>query len=1043
MNKRIKFGVAGMPLIGMIATGGVVTQAHAQDAKPAAQGGQEIEEVVVTGFRRSLSDATQAKRDSVGFVDSVFSEDIGKFPDTNLAESFNRIPGVTISREITGEGLNVAIRGLNTNFTRVLLNGAPVAVAAAGQDATNQNREVDLDLMPSELFSQLTVAKSPTADLVEGGAAGTINMRMARPFDREGARLGYSIQAMDNDKADDLGYRGSLVASNTWGDTFGVLVGFSGVQNKVDTTGFETVGWTSLNLTGNQCAQVSGAPSCNTTGGAGAGPGTLTAVPNNPSTVGAGLTPGATIDQAFLLAQNPGRTIQQIDNAIIPRLGRPMFDRGSKDRYSGVISLEWRPSDNLHTHLDSMYGKRKNELERVDVMWGVRRTSQGGLIIPQNMEVDRENCASGCVVTSATYLNSQFLLEYRPYTEDLDFWGTNPGLTWQIADKWKLDFEGNYTKSTFYREDPTVLLVTQPATVTYTNDGGVPDIASNIDLNNPASWQWLVTNRGGGNEVGRTDMVDESRKTETMGGRFGLTWGDEQINLKFGGAWDETSRDIRPLSNTQQYQNATCGGNPNVFVPQPNGQPACRGEATGIVAGANNYPTYPGLGTGYSSGQGPLVYQGSLIPNGAVPNYLVPTNHGFVAVDWPAFRAASNYDAIHDLLGDAGATPTTANWGQITEKVSGVYAQLSGDKEVGSNRFRYNIGVRWVQTDQSVTSRLTVPDTRNPSPATPADDGSRYPDVQSLVELDRRYRNVLPSANLAWNLTDNAIVRAGASRTMTRANPSAMLLGLSIPNADVSQVNLGNPDLDPYESDNLDLGFEYYTGEEGYFGVAAFRKVLEGFTTRQTTTVTFGDLAQYGVTLDSLGAGQRAAVEGRGGNAAPVQLNQTVNASGKLTISGLEFNWVQPLDFNVDALQGLGFTANYTFIDQHGEGAAPAIAIGVPPETWNATLYYENHGLSARVSLTQALGSQASGPNSNQSQITGAELFGVDYKQIDASLSFDMSKMFNWSEFVPQLIIEGQNLTNEKRRTNFQFTNAVFNEFDSGRTLMFGLRGSF
>jgi hypothetical protein len=95
------------------------------------------------------------------------------------------------------------------------------------------------------------------------------------------------------------------------------------------------------------------------------------------------------------------------------------------------------------------------------------------------------------------------------------------------------------------------------------------------------------------------------------------------------------------------------------------------------------------------------------------------------------------------------------------------------------------------------------------------------------------------------------------------------------------------------------------------------------------------------------------------------------------------------------------------------------------------------------VSLTQALGSLASVPYSYQSQITGAELFGVDYKQIDASLSFDMSNLFNWSEFVPQLIIEGQNLTNEKRRTNFQFTNAVFNEFDSGRTLMFGLRGSF
>ena len=175
--------------------------AFAQDAPASASDSEEVETVVVTGFRRSLADATEAKRESVGFVDSVFAEDIGKFPDTNLAESFNRIPGINISREITGEGLNVAIRGLNTNFTRVLLNNAPVAIAAAGQDATNQNREVDLDLFPSELFSQLTVSKSPNAELIEGGAAGTINMRMARPFDREGSRLAYSVQGMDTTSA--------------------------------------------------------------------------------------------------------------------------------------------------------------------------------------------------------------------------------------------------------------------------------------------------------------------------------------------------------------------------------------------------------------------------------------------------------------------------------------------------------------------------------------------------------------------------------------------------------------------------------------------------------------------------------------------------------------------------------------------------------------------------------------------------------------------------------------------------------------------------
>jgi TonB-dependent receptor len=1003
------------------------TFAIAQTAEePQQPAGEPIEEVVVTGFRGSLESSTRAKRESVGFTDAIFTEDIGKFPDTNLAESFNRIPGVNISRDITGEGLNVAIRGLNTNFTRVLLNGAPVAIASTGQDNANVNREVDLDLFPSELFSSLTVSKTASAEMLEGGAAGTVNMRMARPFDNEGANFTYQLQGVDNSKSDDMGARGSMIASNTWG-RFGALVGVAGVTNKVETTGFETIGWTSMNLTQDQCGGA-GRP-CNSTGGTGAGPGQITAVPNNASVIAAGLTPGATIDNAFLLANNPGLTTQQIDNALIPRLGRPMFDVGDKDRYNGIVSLEFRPSDQMYFFLDSMYGKKENDLERADLMWGVRRTSQGGLIIPMNMQVDREDCANGCVATSGTFANSQFLLEYRPYFEETEFWGTNPGMTWQLNDTLSLDIQGNYTQSDFYSEVPTVLLVTEPTNVTYTNNGGNPSIVSSLDLNNPANWKWLTTSRVATGETGRLDLTAQERETETLGGRFALTWGDADLNVKFGAAWDEVSRDIRPSNNSQIWQNAVCGGNPSINVPNPNSQPGCRGEtAAEIVAGTNNYPTYP-------------TYGGSLIPNAAVPNYLRPTSYGFVTVDWESFARDSGYAAALAASPEAGGTPTTASWGTIDETAAGLFTQLNGDTVIGENRLRYNVGLRWVRTDQSVISRLTAPDPRNAALA----DGSRFPDVTNIVDLDTHYDNFLPSANAAWNVTDDFIIRGAISRTLTRANPSEMLLSLSIPNADVSQVNLGNPDLDPYLSDNVDVGFEYYTGREGYFGAAAFFKRLEGFTTRRSSIVPFSDLAQYGVTLESLSAGQRDAVNGRGGNAAPVTLNQTTNASGMLRITGLELNWVQPLDFLLERfnLNGFGFTANYTFISQQGEGAAPAIAIGVPPESYNATLYYENYGFMARFSVTSAQGSQGSGPNSNQSQITGAELFGEDFTQWDFSSSFDLATIFNWSDFVPTLTVDVINLNDERRRSYFQFENATFTEFDSGRTVMVGLRGRF
>ncbi len=1015
----------GIAIAGILGTAAFMPAASGQDANPTAAppASEEIDEVIVTGFRASLQSSTNAKRESVGFADSIFAEDIGKFPDTNLAESFNRIPGITITRETSGEGLNIAIRGLGTNFTRVLLNDAPVAIASTGRtDSQNTNREVDLDMFPTELFSQLTVHKSSDAHTLEGGAAGTVNMRMARPFDKEGGRLAYSLQGIDNQNADGTGIKGSLLASKTW-ESFGVLVGVAGYNNKVNTTGFETIGWTNANLS---AAQFGAATGANSTGG-----GNWTIPGTVPANAGNGLTTGETIDRDWLLAHNPGLTIQQIDNALIPRLGRPSMEFGTKDRYNGVISLEYRPSDSLHFFLDSMYGKKENDMQRLDM----NLVGRNGAMIPLNMQVDRDNCAGGCVVTSATFANAQYFLEYRPFIEDTDFWGTNPGMNWQIADKWNLDVQGNYTNSTFHRESPSFLVITPASsgvTVQYTNDGKIPDVMStNVDLNNPASFGWAG---------GRVNMQDEKRETETMGGRANLTWGDDKLNVKFGAAYDETSRDIRPYDNSQAWQNAICGGNPSELIPGPKSQPPCNGLNTG-------FPAYPAYGTGYTAGFPPLTWGGSLSPQSELANYLLPGPQGYITADWNAVVRDSDYNLYHDSSPDAGSSNTAATWGSIEEKVTGLYTELNGNLEFGEQKLRYNLGVRYVQTDQIVGSRVSRTDPRNPAPPAsgpnPAD-GSLYPNVVTYETAKSDYDKVLPSLNTALNIGEHAIARLGLSKTMTRPNPNALLPGLnfSSPSADVG--SLGNSELDPYMSRNIDLGFEYYTGGEGYFGVAAFRKQLTGFTVTQATTMPFSALAQYGVTYATLSPTQQAAIDARGGpTVANVTLNQQVNAEGKLTVNGMEFNWVQPLNFGNAALEGLGFTANFTLIDQKGQGAAPAVATGVAPETYNATLYYENHGVSVRGSVTHAQGSQLTGPG-GQNGISAAELFSDDYTQYDFSSSFNLGQMFNASSgWIPQLTLDVINVSNSKQRSYFQFNNATFTQYNPGRTVILGLRGSF
>ncbi len=435
---RAKSWLMGSTLLaGCLTAGAVVTPALAQGAGP--------ESIVVTGFRQSLQSSTNAKRNSTNFTDSIFAEDIGKFPDQTLAEAALRIPGIQISRENNGEGVNISIRGLGTSFTKILLNGAAIWTASTGStDSQNANREVDLNMFPTELFSQLTVSKTSTADQVEGGASGVVSMRSARPFDKEGPRLTYSYQNSDYSNANKNGYHGTLIASDTWGP-FGALVGVTTVHSNVMTTGWGRRQRRLDHAAVVQRGSVRRRPPANTCdqiGGNGIAP---------PATVPVGVTafglvPGTTIDQAFLVAHNPGPRHREPDDdapqqRFDPRLGRSMYERGTRDKVNAVASFELRPSDSLHFYVDLIGGHAKNDLDRSDLDLGARAGAGAQALIPINLQIDRNN-----VVTSGSYANAQFFLEARPYKEKSNFWSVNPGMTWEVTPMLKFDLAANLSR---------------------------------------------------------------------------------------------------------------------------------------------------------------------------------------------------------------------------------------------------------------------------------------------------------------------------------------------------------------------------------------------------------------------------------------------------------------------------------------------------------------------------------------------------------------------------------------------------------------------
>lgn len=223
-------------------------------AQPAAPESVEtLDTVTVTGFRASLEKALDIKRSEKGVVDAIVAEDIGKFPDLNLAESLQRIPGVVITRD-AGEGRNISVRGLGPDFTRVRLNGLEALSTVGssdGQGGANRSRGFDFNVFASELFSQLIVRKTPSADVDEGSLGATVDLRTARPFDYDGFTATANLQGSFNDVAESTTPRFAGLISNTFADgRFGALLSVAYSERDTVEEGTGTVRWSSATANG-------------------------------------------------------------------------------------------------------------------------------------------------------------------------------------------------------------------------------------------------------------------------------------------------------------------------------------------------------------------------------------------------------------------------------------------------------------------------------------------------------------------------------------------------------------------------------------------------------------------------------------------------------------------------------------------------------------------------------------------------------------------------------------------------------------------------
>ncbi len=293
----------------------------AADATPAEPGGEDI---VVTGFRSSLQEALNIKKREAGAVDAILAEDMADFPDLNLAEAIQRLPGVTIERD-AGQGRTISVRGLSADFTRVRINGLEAQAAAGG----NRSRGFDFSIFASELFNSITVRKTQSAEIEEGSLGATVDLQTGRPLDfKRGFDSAVSMQGSYNDLSKKLLPRFAGLVSWTNDDqTWGGLVSLAYSERRPTSESFNTTRWQAGNPAQaygtNQ--NFGGCPSC---------------------------TPAQ-------------RT--ELLNAAYPRIPRYTFGKFAEDRLGITASLQWKPSDTTEVVVDALHSRFNQEFESPNI----------------------------------------------------------------------------------------------------------------------------------------------------------------------------------------------------------------------------------------------------------------------------------------------------------------------------------------------------------------------------------------------------------------------------------------------------------------------------------------------------------------------------------------------------------------------------------------------------------------------------------------------------------------------------------------------------
>jgi len=879
----------------------------------------QIQTVQVSGLRASLESALNAKRQDNGIVDVIKAEDMGKFPDTNLAESLQRVPGVVIDRD-AGEGRNITVRGLGQDFTRVRINGIEGLATTGGTDSsggTNRGRGFDFNVFASELFSSLTVRKSSSADVDEGSLGATVDLQTLRPFDLKGFNATIAAKGKYNDGSEKVDPRVAFMLSNTFMDrTLGVLVSGAFSKRRVLEDGFSTVRWDNGPSSGGWCAPQ----------GVTANPSNSTATTCGPAAQGVPRLPASqAATDAYNAASNPNNFHPRL-----PRYGRLTHDQ---DRLGLTASVQWRPQRGTLLTFDMLYSKldatrQEDFLEAISFS---RSASQGGK--PQTSVVEAQYAPNGALLYGK-YNGVDVRAESR--YDELNTTFTQPTLTLEhkFNDSWSMSAKVGRANSKFRNPVQTTVTLdalnvngytldfrqdSRAATIGYPFDPmaangalgivGVPQVASGAQ---PTTVANTTTSEIRIRPQGATNVNDV--------GQFDLAW-EASDNLTFKGGIN------RKKYESDTYEFRRVNQNDTIFAP-PAGSSGLSTTVTGF-------------------GQGNV--SGWVIPNLSA----IAAAYDIYCNCIKAGPAGGPGDFTLSSITNGNAR---GNNRTVTERDDGFYLMGEFKYDLWDIPLRGNFGVRHVKTELEAI-------------------GYQAAGGGTAVVVNHDYKDTLPSFNIAANLTRDFIVRFGAAKVMTRPQLGFLSPGGTISTTGTLTINTGNPLLKPFRAKTFDSSFEYYFGKNAFVGLGLFQKNIDTYIQSLRNNMPF---RETGLPLSLLPAnftGEEvfqvtAPINTNGGKLKGFEINYQqpftfLPGWGRNFGTVLNYTKVSSkIEYAVSA------TSSERIVDD---------LLNLSPKSWNATFYYDDGKFSARVSGAKRSSFLTRVPGQNNNDVEGKnETFNVD-----------------------------------------------------------------